>query len=101
MDDRDRWISTDRETLSPVLEISTVATSQNGMALKFCDPLAIRDEFVVGAAVQNNGLALQYAHISLRENESICKMALANNPKAIASCQQPYSNPNPKPNPKP
>ena len=58
-----------------------ISVQNNGLALQFV-PLEIRDSEICKIAVQNNGLALQFVPLEIRDSE-ICKIAVQNNGLAL------------------
>ncbi len=72
-------------------QMQLVAVSNNGLALKFVEPIIYQGEEdarqnykkIVLRAVINNGLALEYATNELRDDDEIVSTAISNNPLAL------------------
>ena len=59
------------------------AVQQGGMALQYAADALKSDPEVVLAAVEQNGNALQYAHTSLRAHPRVVQAAVNNDPMAM------------------
>ena len=64
-------------------DVVKAAVDQNGMALEYVHEDLKRDPGIVKVAVAQNGCALQFAHEDLRKDRNVVKVAVAQNLKAI------------------
>ena len=69
--------------LNIVKEVALAAVTQNGLALQFAHSSLQNDNHVVMAAVTQNGLALQFAHSSLRNKCGVVMAAVTQNNNAF------------------
>ena len=69
--------------LNIVKEVALAAVTQNGLALQFAHSSLQNDNHVVMAAVTQNGLALQFAHSSLQNDNHVVMAAVTQNGLAL------------------
>jgi hypothetical protein len=64
-------------------EVVLPAVQQNGLALQFASYHLRSDESIVMAAVQQNGKALEFASYSLKNDDDVVMAAVKNNPVSL------------------
>ena len=69
-------------------EVVMAAVEENGLSLEFADYELIRDEPIVSAAVLQNGLALQFAASEMKEIRALALKAVKQNGMALRYCHQ-------------
>lgn len=72
-----------REKVRAVEEVVLFAVEQNGLALQYASDELKKNEEIVTIAVKQNGLALQHADEGLKADEGIVRLALEQNGLAL------------------